>query len=227
METLVVGNDRQVLSALGDRLERNGHAVTVAADGQAALGEFPKAELVLLDLDLPDIDGLEVCRRIRDTSDTPIIAFAAGGELDRVLGLQAGADDCLEKPFEFRELLARIHAVMRRVRPCSTTPPDTPVSVGGLYLAPGTRTAQLDREELQLTRKEFDLLLYLASNPEAVLTRSRIMADVWGDQPGHSPRLSRTIDTHVSSLRAKLRDGRWIQTVRGVGFRLGYVALPV
>lgn len=229
METLVVGSNRHVPPALGNGLERNGHVVTIAVTGEAALGEFPKAELVLLDLDLPDIDGLEVCRRIRDTSDTPIIAFAAGGELDRVLGLQAGADDCLEKPYEFRELLARIDAVMRRARPHTATRPNAPVTVGGLNLDPATRTARLDGTELELTRKEFDLLLCLASNPETVLSRSRIMAEVWGDESGYaqSPRLSRTIDTHVSSLRAKLRDGRWIQTVRGVGFRLGYVPLPV
>jgi DNA-binding response OmpR family regulator len=210
-------------------LERNGHDVFTAVTGADALVEYSRADLVLLDLDLSDIDGVEVCRRIRDTSEAPVIAFAAGGELDRVLGLQAGADDCLEKPYEFRELLARIDAVMRRLQPHGAMETGRPVAVGGLRLDAATRTAVRDGVPLDLTRREFDLLLYLMSHPETVLTRSRIMAEVWNDASPHpcGPHLSRTIDTHVSSLRTKLGDSRWIQTVRGVGFRLGYLAVPV
>jgi len=225
MKTLLVGSEDH-LPSLSERLGRNGHIVTAVVTGEAALNRHAEVDLVLLDLDLPDIDGVQVCRGIRDAGDTPLIAFADGGELDRVLGLQAGADDCLQKPYEFRELLARIDAIMRRIRPVAAGRIDTPAVVGGLILDPATRTAVLDDVRLDLTRKEFDLLLCLVRNPETVLTRSRIMGEVWGDESIHpnSTRLSRTIDTHVSSLRAKLGDGRWIQTVRGVGFRLGDLA---
>jgi DNA-binding response OmpR family regulator len=226
MKTLVVGNDMEV-ARLTHGLERNGHNVVAVTTGAAALEGYEAVDFVLLDLDLTDIDGLEVCRQVRVGSRTPIIAFTAGGGgLDRVLGLQAGADDCLEKPYEFRELLARIDAVMRRLGPEQTHACHSwanSVSVRGLCMNVAARVVKVHGKFVELTRKEFDLLLYLACHPETVLTRERIMAEVWGDETTHalSTRASRTIDTHVSSLRGKLGDAGWIMTSRGIGFRLG------
>jgi DNA-binding response OmpR family regulator len=225
MRMLVVGDQTERGRPLAGSLERNGHEVVTVETGVAALAGHGEADLVLLDLDLPDIDGLEVCRRIRLSSEKPVIAFAEGDDgLDRVLGLQAGADDCLAKPYEFRELLARIEAVTRRLRPLGTSHlRPSPAFVDGLWLDVATRAVRVHGSTVELTRKEFDLLFFLVSHADTVLTRQRIMAEVWGQKAIHtrSAQASRTIDTHVSSLRGKLGDGMWISTVRGVGFRLG------
>ncbi|MFC7883448.1 response regulator transcription factor [Streptomyces sp. NPDC057376] len=226
MQLLVVTGQEFSSQPLAPRLERHGYDVVTVTTGAAALDACGSAELVLLDLELPDIDGLEVCRRIRNTMDTPIIAFTdSGADLDRVLGLQAGSDDCLEKPYEFRELMARIDAVMRRAwRPRSTPRTVTgSLTVGDMCIDGASREVRLRGTPIQLTRKEFDLLYYLARHSDTVVTRRRLMTEIWDDSSAHalSPRASRTIDTHVSSLRSKLGSSGWIVTVRGVGFRLG------
>ncbi|WP_145502583.1 response regulator transcription factor [Streptomyces sp. CFMR 7] len=218
MRVLVVEGEKDQSELLIDGLRRHGHDAIAVGSGAEALNVFENVDLVLLDLGLSDIDGIEVCRRIRAAGDTPIISFAEkAAELDRILGLQAGADDCLERPYSFRELIARIDAVMRRFggqrRPL--------LSRGGLSLDSESRKVGLYGRAIELTRKEFDLLHYLASRPGVVVSRQRLMIDLWGHPAGAglSAQASRTIDTHVSSIRSKLRESGWILTVRGVGFR--------
>ncbi|MEV3853793.1 response regulator transcription factor [Streptomyces sp. NPDC050095] len=222
----MVGTPADGAGSPAARLERLGHDVTCVATGGAALGQYREADLVLLDLDLPDIDGLEVCRRIRAATRVPLIAFTdSGTELDRVLGLRAGADDCLDKPYEFRELVARIEAVTRRTRPReSARESPTVVSIGGLRVDAASREVLVWGRQVDLTRKEFDLLYYLARHSEKVVSRQRLMKEIWGDGGVRETgaRASRTVDTHVSSLRGKLGDRAWIRTVRGVGFRIGH-----
>ena len=197
--------------------------------GAEALENHDKFDLLLLDLRLPDIDGLEVCRAVRATSDIPLIAFASADRgLDRILCLQAGADDCLAKPFGLRELIARIEAVLRRSQPAQGPPqPATaPLARGSLCIDPLTREVRLNGRLINLTRKEYDLLHRLAADPHTVHSRARLMTDLWGYRSGgYTPdsRATRTIDTHVSAIRAKLGAADWIVTVRGVGFRFGRV----
>ncbi|MFI8520328.1 response regulator transcription factor [Streptomyces sp. NPDC085481] len=214
---LVVESDLRYAETLVTGLRRHGHRVTTVETGGAALQRYTTSDLVLIDLELPDLDGLEVCRAIRTAGDTPIIALTArGSELDRVLGLQAGADDYMVKPYGFRELMARMQAVMRRSRP-------RPRSVhvidqGPLRIDAGARQVSIDGKRIDVTRKEFDVLYLLASNPGNVIPRKRLMQQVWGDSWSR-----RTVDTHVSSLRHKLGCRDWIVTIRGVGFKLGNV----
>jgi DNA-binding response OmpR family regulator len=219
VRVLVVEGDARAGDALFKGLVRQGYDAHTVASGAEALRAHFEADMVLLDLDLPDLDGLEVCRRIRAVSDTPVIAVTArDSEFDRVLGLQAGSDDYIVKPYGFRELLARIEAVMRRARPQPA--PVRTIDHGPLHIDPAARRATLAGEPLDLTRKEFDLLLLLASRVDSVVSRRQIMAQVWEDT--WSPH-GRTVDTHVSTLRSKLGSYDWIVTVRGVGFRLGHV----
>ncbi|MGW2492246.1 response regulator transcription factor [Streptomyces sp. NPDC001606] len=218
LRVLVVENDARAAETLLKGLVRQGHSTQRAATGAEALRAHQDADLVLLDLDLPDLDGLEVCRSIRAISDLPVIAVTArDSELDRVLGLQAGADDYMVKPYGFRELLARMEAVMRRARPRPAAP--RIIHHGALRIDASARVATLDGRRVDLTRKEFDLLHLLASQPGKVVPRRQIMAQVWDD--AWSPQ-GRTVDTHVSTLRGKLGSSEWITTVRGVGFRLGH-----
>jgi DNA-binding response OmpR family regulator len=213
---LVVESKPEDASDLVTRLRRRGHEVDCVSRGEAALRCYPWADLVLLDFELPDLDGLEICRTIRAASDVPIIAVAQrDSELDCVLGLQAGADDYLVKPFGFRELLARIDAVMRRSRPVTCGTSTQTIAHGGLTIDVGAREVCLCGRRVDLTRKEFDLLLMLAMHPGQVVSRSELQQQVWGDSWSR-----RTLDTHISSLRAKLGASEWIVTVRGVGFRL-------
>jgi DNA-binding response OmpR family regulator len=171
--------------------------------------------VVLLDLGLPDCDGFDVCRELRSRSEVPIIVVTArSDEVDRVVGLELGADDYMVKPFGFRELLARIRAVTRRRGP-RFEPGAT--ELGRLSLDRRTRRVLLDGEELALTPKEFDLLAYLADDPGAVRNRQQLIEEVW-DPHWYGP--TKTLDVHVASLRRKLGDAGWIETVRGVGFRL-------
>ncbi|MGW7369838.1 response regulator transcription factor [Streptomyces sp. NPDC054841] len=212
---LVVEGNADEREPLANGLRRHGHQVDGASTGGAALQACEGADIILLDLELPDLDGLEVCRSIRSMCDVPVIAVTAWGtELDRVLGLQAGADDYLVKPYGFRELMARMEAVMRRARPQQNSA--KVVSHGPLHIDAGTREVCLGGRIIDLTRKEFDLLHLLASHPGTVISRKRIMEQVWGDSWSR-----RTVDTHVSSLRNKLGGSDWIITVRGVGFRFG------
>ena len=212
---LVVENNVGDLEALARGLRRHGHEVLPVETGNDALATFGHTDLVLLDLELPDLDGLEVCRGIRAVAEIPIIAVTARGtELDLVLGLQAGADDYVVKPYGFRELMARMEAVMRRAR--RGEPGPQVLSRGRLRIDPNSREVRVDGCPVEVTRKEFDLLFLLASHPDTVVPRQQIMHQVWGDSWSR-----RTVDTHVSSLRNKLGCPDWIITVRGVGFRLG------
>ncbi|WP_031058299.1 response regulator transcription factor [Streptomyces ochraceiscleroticus] len=212
---LVVESDSQDADALVRRLQRHGYEVTGVGTGREALQEYDDADLVLLGLELPDLDGLVICRHIRSSDDVPVIALTSRDtELDCVLGLQAGADDYLVKPYGFRELLARMEAVMRRARP--EPPPAKVVCHGPMRIDADARQVTLDGTDVELTRKEFDLLYFLARHPDTVISRKRLMHTLWGDSWSR-----RTVDTHVSSLRNKLGGSGWIITVRGVGFRLG------
>lgn len=218
LRLLVVESEARAADSLVQGLRRHGYTAESVPTGAEALRTHQSSDLILLDLDLPDLDGLEVCRSLRATSETPIIAVTArDSELDRVLGLQAGADDYMAKPYGFRELLARIEAVMRRVRP--QQPVEQVLMHGPLRIDARVREVWLDGRSVGMTRKEFDLLHLLAAQPGKVVSRRQLMTQVWEDswsRPG------RTIDTHVSSLRGKLGSSTWIITVRGVGFRLGH-----
>jgi DNA-binding response OmpR family regulator len=222
---LLVEADPAVAGALADELRGRGYGVDVARSGVELLGGSLVADLVLPGLELPDLDGPEVCRRLRAHSGVPIIALSGrDSELDRVLGFQAGLDDYVTRPFQVRELVARIAAVMRRVRgPAGESveedapAPDTIVREP-LRISLRAREVSVADRPIAVTPKEFDLLVLLASEPDSVFSRSRIMSEVWNDTSGRS---SRTIDTHVGALRAKLGARSWVVTVHGIGFRLG------
>ncbi len=221
MNILLVEDDDSIAEPLRKGLEREGYTVHRVATGREALATTG-AEMVLLDLGLPDIDGLDVCRRIRASSDVPIIVVSARGEeIDRVLGLELGADDYLTKPFSVRELVARIRAILRRTvtEPTSTPSSDESGSqrIGDLEIDRRTHRVRLVEEDLDLTPKEFALLALLAEDPGALRTRAEILDQVW-DPNWYGP--TKTLDVHVASLRKKLGDPSWIETVRGVGFRL-------
>ncbi len=230
MHLLLVESDQFVADHLAGELRRQGFSVDVVGTGAAVLSEAPRVDLVLLGLELPDLDGLEVCRRLREHCQVPIIGLSSRDtELDRVLGLQAGLDDHLTSPCDARELAARIDVVMRRVRssqpawgavPRQPHGPRDVVAHGRLRINPRTREVRVDGRPVLLTRKEFDLLALLASEPGTVFSRGRIMATVWQDD---SSLPSRTIDTHIGTLRGKLGSRAWIVTIYGVGFRLGEV----
>lgn len=219
MHILIVEDDDTIASPLATGLERAGYAVTRVDTGEDAL-RMPQPDLVLLDLGLPDLDGSEVCRRMRETSDVPIIVVTARGEeLDRVLLLEMGADDYLVKPFGFRELLARIRAVLRRSGQSSGVPEVMQVqTLGPLVVDRRARKVLVDGEEVHLTPKEFDLLAFLAANAGAAMSRDEILGEVWDTDWWGS---TKTLDVHVASLRRKLGTTVAIDTVRGFGFRLG------
>ncbi|MCB5909982.1 response regulator transcription factor [Streptomyces pinistramenti] len=213
---LVVDSDERSAQDLTRSLQRHRHQARAVTTGAAALREHLDADVVILNLDLPDIDGLEICRSIATASDTPVLAVTDhGSELDCVLGLQAGADDYLVEPYGFRELLARVDAVMRRARPKPEAAPS--MQLGPLVIQQATRTVELHGRTVPLTRKEFELLQVLASPPGEVVPRRHILQRIWHDTDISR---SRTIDTHITSLRRKLGSPDWILTVRGVGFRL-------
>jgi DNA-binding response OmpR family regulator len=215
MHILVVEDEDTIAEPLVEGLRREGFEVDRAATGAAAL-EAAIPDVVLLDLRLPDMDGLDVCRALRERSAVPIIIVTARGEeSDRVVGLELGADDYVVKPFGLRELIARIRAVTRRT--ASRPQGNEPLRVGALTVDERARRAQLDGRELELTPKEFDLLAALARDPGAAVSRRRLLEDVWETTWYGS---AKTIDVHVASLRRKLGDPGWIETVRGVGFRL-------
>jgi DNA-binding response OmpR family regulator len=215
MRVLLVEDDDAIAEPLAEGLAREGLEVTRVATGGAALSA-DAVDLVLLDLGLPDLDGLEVCRQLRARSNVPVIVITARGEeLDRVLGLELGADDYLVKPFGFRELMARIRAVTRRAG--SAAPAAPTVRVGDLEVDLRARRVTVAGAEVELTRKEFDLLAMLAADPGALRTRQEILEEVW-DAHWYGP--TKTLDVHVATLRKKLGDPALIETVRGVGFRL-------
>jgi DNA-binding response OmpR family regulator len=221
MHVLLVEDDDAIAAPLGKGLERQNFTVHRESTGLGAVSAAagtPSPNIILLDLGLPDIDGYEVCRRIRSTSSVPIIVITARGEeIDRVLGLELGADDYMVKPFGFRELVARINAVTRRVG-AKDEPEEPIVPLSGGFVV-DNRTRRLTREgtEIVLTRKEFDLLALLATDPGATFTREEILEQVW-DSHWYGP--TKTLDVHVASLRKKVGDPDLVETVRGVGFRL-------
>ena len=215
VQILVVEDEDTIADPLVNGLRREGYDVSRVSTGEEAL-EAASTDLVLLDLRLPDIDGLDVCRRLRERSRVPIIVLTARGEeADRVVGLELGADDYVVKPYGLRELIARIRAVMRRS--ASLASDDGPLGVGALEVDGRARPATLDGCELELTPKEFDLLAALARDPGAAVSRQHLLAEVWQTTWYGS---AKTIDVHVAALRKKLGDPGWIETVRGVGFRL-------
>lgn len=215
MRLLVVEDDEAIAAPLAEGLRREGFEVQRVGTGRDAL-DAPEPDMVLLDLRLPDMDGYEVARELRTRSRVPIIMVTARGEeVDRVVGLELGADDYLVKPFGMRELIARIHAVMRRV----DAEPEQPRTLesGPLVVDTRARRASVDGREIPLTPKEFEVLALLAEDPGAAVDRRRILREVWGTT-WYGP--SKAIDMHVSALRKKLGDPGLIETVRGIGFRL-------
>ena len=214
MHVLVVEDEDAIAEPLVEGLRREGFAVTRVATGRDALAAGD-TDVVLLDLRLPDVDGLDVCRTLRARSEVPIIVVTARGEeADRVVGLELGADDYVVKPFGIRELIARIRAVTRRTHSRHT---EGPIEIGSLEIDERSRRTRIDGNVVRLTPKEFDLLLALARDPGAVVSRRRLLEDVWDTSWYGS---AKTIDVHVASLRRKLGDPGLVETVRGVGFRL-------
>ena len=217
MRILVVEDDDSIAEPLLDGLHREGFTTTRVASGGEALETEPH-DLILLDLGLPDIDGRDVCRKIRERSDVPIIVVTArGDEIDRVVLLELGADDYVVKPFGFRELVARIRAVTRRAATNQTDPSNAVQEIGDLAIDRRTRRVTIAGAEVPLTPKEFDLLSLLAEDPGAVRSREEIMDEVW-DPHWYGP--TKTLDVHMAALRKKLGNADWITTIRGVGFRL-------
>jgi DNA-binding response OmpR family regulator len=217
---LVVEDEAAISEPLSEHLEREGFEATVAptvADATAWLAR-DQPDLILLDVMLPDGDGRDLCRQIRASSDVPIVMLTARGEeIDRIVGLELGADDYVVKPFSAGELVARIRAILRRGRGPARR---GPISVGPITLDPAARTVTKDGVPIELAAKEFDLLHALMSEAGSVRTRESIMNEVW-DPHWFGP--TKTLDVHISWLRKKLEDDpsapRYITTVRGVGFR--------
>jgi len=218
VRVLLVEDDEPIADSLRRGLVRYGYDVSWVRTGAEALAAAP-ADLVLLDLGLPDVDGLDVCRELRARGDVPIIVISArADEVDRVVGLEIGADDYVSKPFGVREVIARMRAVLRRVRPPEPAAPAAETLAGGrLVLDRRARRVHLDGAELALSPKEYDLLAFLADAPGAALTREQIMEAVW-DVNWFGP--TKTLDVHIGALRRKLGDAAVVETVRGVGFRL-------
>ena len=216
---LVVDDERHIVDLVRLYLDKEGFAVVAARDGREALQLAARhdPDLVVLDLMLPEMDGLEVTRELRRTSDVPILMLTArADDVDRIVGLELGADDYLTKPFNPRELVARVKAILRRTD--VTARGGRPVEVGQLRLDPRRREAYVAARRLDLRPREFDLLAALARDPGVVLTRDGLLESVWGtDFPGET----RTVDVHIAAVRAKLgEDGPDIETIRGVGYRL-------
>jgi DNA-binding response OmpR family regulator len=223
---LVVEDEVDLNNLIRDQLVAAGYTVDQAFDGQTAVAAIEKSvpDLVLLDWMLPDLDGLAVCRRIRERHVVPVIMLTARTEeVDRILGLEVGADDYVTKPFSMRELLARVRANLRRVdldsrpSPGAGEPASGPLRLGGLVVDPAAHTASVDGTALKLTPKEFQLLHLFAANPGRAFSREYLIERVWnGDFEG----FDRAVDTHVTRLRRKLgRLGDQVQTVWGVGYR--------
>ena len=216
---LVVEDDESIADVLRRTLRQEGHEVRSSVDGVEALraAEEFVPDLVILDLGLPGLDGVEVCRRLRVDSDVPILILTARSELgDRVEGLDSGADDYLVKPFERQELLARMRALLRRRPPRGSAA----LVVGDLRLNPDTREVNRGDRQIELTNREFELLEYLMRNERLVVSRERLLEEVWGYDP---MAMTNTIDVFISNLRRKLEEGdedRLLHTKRGAGYVL-------
>jgi two-component system response regulator MprA len=215
---LVVDDDPHILSILGRGLRFEGYTVALAADGAEALraARFQLPDLVILDVMLPDISGVDICKRFRQEGAMPILMLTARDAVaDRIQGLDSGADDYLVKPFDLDELLARIRALLRRV-PSAT---EAPLSYADLRVDPGTRDVVRRTRRIDLTTREYDLLLLFLAHPRQVLSRDQIYSQVWGDAELES----NAIDVQIGRLRDKLEaygESRLIQTIRGVGYSL-------
>jgi two-component system, OmpR family, response regulator RegX3 len=219
-KVLVVEDERAISEPLAEHLDREGFETQVAGTIEAATASFNNGapDLILLDVMLPDGDGRDLCRQIRARSDVPIIMLTARGEeIDKIVGLELGADDYVVKPFSAGELVARMRAIMRRGR---STARLGPIDVGPIHLDPASRTVSKEGEPIELAAKEFDLLHMLMANAGQVVRREDIMDEVW-DPHWFGP--TKTLDVHISWLRKKLEDEpsnpRYITTVRGVGFK--------
>jgi DNA-binding response OmpR family regulator len=213
---LVVDDDATIADSVAARLRAEGFTVTTAADGPSAVTacEQEQPDLVVLDVMLPGFDGLEVCRRIQARRPVPVLMLTArGDETDLLVGLGVGADDYLSKPFSMRELVARVHAVLRRVERSSTS---DVIAVGPVRVDVRERRVEVDGAEVHLTRTEFDLLAFLVERPRAAVTRDALLSEVWGWGDGAG---SRTVDSHIKALRRKLGSDL-IRTVHGVGYAL-------
>jgi two-component system, OmpR family, response regulator MprA len=216
---LVVEDDEAITDVLRRTLRQEGHEVRASGDGVGALraAEEFVPDLVILDLGLPGLDGVEVCRRLRADSDVPILILTARSDLDdRVVGLDSGADDYLVKPFERQELLARMRALMRRRPPRGSAA----LVVGDLRLNPDTREVSRGEREIELTNREFELLEHLMRNERLVVSRERLLEEVWGYDP---LAMTNTIDVFISNLRRKLEqegEPRVLHTKRGAGYVL-------
>ena len=219
MRVLVVEDEDAIAEPLAEGLRREGWEVERASTGAEALARYADAEIVLLDVRLPDVDGFTVCREIRARSRVPVIMVTARGEeIDRVVGLELGADDYVVKPFGLRELVARMRAVLRRVGDEPSAPDDV-VTAGAVTIDTRARRVSVDGAELadELTPKEYELLLALAADPGTIVPKERLVREVWGTSWYGA---AKTVDVHVASLRRKLGDPGLIETIRGVGLRL-------
>jgi len=220
---MLVDDEESIQKLLTYPLEREGYTVVQARDGEEALRRFAEqpVDLVVLDVMLPRLDGLEVCRRLRTGSAVPIIMLTArDDEVDKVLGLELGADDYITKPFSIREFRSRIRAVLRRAGLRAERAADGAIEVGSIAIDPVKRAVTVDGERAQLTYVEFEVLHTLASHPGRVYSRQALLEAVWGDSAYREPR---TIDVHIRHLREKIeadpREPAYIFTVRGVGYR--------
>lgn len=223
---LLVDDEQSIQTLLSYPLRREGYRVVQATDGRQALERFAEQpfDLVVLDVMLPKLDGFEVCRRLRSRSSVPIIMLTARSEeIDKVVGLELGADDYITKPFSLREFSSRVKAALRRAelsRPLETSPDEAPLEVGELRIDFPKRSVRVRGVEVALTYVEFEILAALARAPGRVFTRDMLLARIWGDSAYRDPR---TIDVHIRHLREKLeldaKDPEYLFTVRGVGYR--------
>jgi DNA-binding response OmpR family regulator len=217
---LVVEDESSIASFVALYLKNAGYAVRTASNGADALAQVAASQpaLIVLDLMLPDIDGIEVCRRIRKTSDIPILMLTARDEdVDKIIGLEVGADDYLTKPFNPRELVARVKSILRRATPERRQIESKQLRHGDLVIDAGRREVRVGEEEIQLAPKEFDLLWELLDHRGLVLTRDQLLERVWGYTFAGD---TRTVDVHVRQLRRKLGDASPIVTVWGVGYKV-------
>jgi len=219
LRVLIVEDDAQQAAATQRLLEKESFEVAVARDGESGLDKARALDpdLVVLDLNLPGIDGIEACRRLRTFSDAYVVMLTGlDNETDRVVGLSVGADDYVAKPYSARELLARIRAMQRRPRAAGEAVP--PREFGALRIDPGAREVTVAGQPVELSRTEFDLLDALAAQPRVTLSRRQLLEAVWGaDWFGDD----HVIDVHLSNLRRKLGDAAYVKTVRGFGYRIG------
>jgi two-component system OmpR family response regulator len=221
---LVVDDDPHIRDVVRFAFEKTGMNISIAHDGKEALQQFDRNvhDLIVLDVGMPEMDGLEVCRQIRKSADTPILFLSARDEeIDRILGLEIGGDDYVTKPFSPRELVARVSAILRRTRNAPASPESKTFERGGLKIDPDARTASFEDKPVSLTALEFSILRTLLARPGLVFTRELILSIAYA---GNIHVADRTIDSHIRNIRAKMAaagSDSVIETVHGVGFKLG------